>query len=405
MTETTEPRWADYDHLAWSALEDPAKVIHALRAHNPIGRSEQFGGFYVLTRYADCVAAALHPAFSNSPDKGPGAGFPTTQKRAAVLRVAMHTDDGDRHRDFRMQMQRILTPKFARSLMGEIREICDALIDDFIETGRADLADSYSIELPAILIARLLDLPHERRREFQRWATASVATADPAALRSIADYTAELYELRSAAPGNDVPSQMLAFQIEGRPITRDEWRGLVMLLVFGGLDTTANAGGYIFHMIARDPALRAWLVEDKSRIAGALPEFIRLISPVPQHSRGVTEDVAIGGHRFRKGDVVQLNWFAANHDPAVYADPDTFKADRNNSNHLGFGSGPHMCLGKALALAELEIMVERVLTRLPDYQLVAGGTERFGSLNRGMKHLAVTFIPGPRLAAAGPGAT
>ncbi|MBG6119945.1 MULTISPECIES: cytochrome P450 [unclassified Sphingobium] len=397
MNSDVGPRWADYDHLQMAAMEDPVPMLQTLRATCPVGHSERFGGFYVLTRYADCVAAALDPRLSNSPDKGPGAGFPSSGKRAAALRVPMHSDDGERHRQFRMQMQRIFSPKFARSLLGEVREICDQLIDGFIETGTCDLADGYSIELPAILIARLLDLPNDRRREFQGWASDLVATANPESLQKMVDYTAELYEERRRNPGADVPSQLLSLEVEGRGITADEWRGMVMLLVLGGLDTTANAGGYIFHMLAMDPALRAWLVEDKSRIAPAIPEFLRLISPVPQHSRGVTEDVEIGGHMFRKGDVVQLNWLAANHDPEKYGDPDSFQAERKTSDHLGFGYGPHLCLGRHLALVELEIMIERVLERLPDYALVEGGTERFPSLNRGMSHLRVTFTPGLKL--------
>lgn len=401
MTDTPSPDWTDYDHLKMAAMEDPVPYLEALRARCPIGRSDQHGGFYILTKYADCVKGARDMRLSSALENGPGPGFPFDHN--GLLRQPMITDDDPRHRDFRMPLQRIFTPKMARGLEGEIRRICDDLIDQFIETGEGDLADQFSIELPAVLISDLLNLPQERRREFQGWAASFVATMDMDAARKMTDYTAELYDLRCAAPGSDVPSQMLDFEIDGRPITRDEWRGLVMLVILGGLDTTANAGGYIFNMIGRDPALRRYLLDDPSRIPGSINEFVRLVSPVPQHSRGVTDDIEIGGHRFRKGDVVQLNWLAANHDPEAFPEPDVFKADRKVSHHVGFGHGPHLCLGRHLAIVELEVMIERVLARLPDYQLVEGGTERFPSLNRGMSHMRVTFTPGPKITAAGEG--
>jgi len=392
-----QPQWREYDHLEVSALENPGEYLDTLRAENPIGYSDKYGGFYVLTRYADCIAAGKDPRLSSSPDLGPGSGFPF--KHHDLLRMPMTSDDGQRHRDFRMPLQMLFSPKCASAQTIRVREICNDLIDTFIETGVADLADQYSIELPAVLIAELLDLPHERRRQFQGWASSMVAAGDMEAGKKIADYTEELYHLRKENPGEDIPSKMLSFSIEGRAISKDEWRGLVMLLVLGGLDTTANGGGYAFHMIGKRPELRRYLLEDPSRIQKSLKEFLRIINPVPAHSRGITEDLEIGGHQFRKGDVVQLNWMAANHDPEVFSNPHVFDPDRKVDHHLAFGSGPHRCLGNYLALVEMQIMIEQVLSRIPDYELVEGGTERFGSLNRGMRHLRVTFTPGKRSSA------
>lgn len=389
--------WNDYDHLKMSAMEDPAHYLGELRSKCPVGYSKQYGGFYVLTRYADCVTASMDPRFSSMPENGPGVSFPFRQES---LRVSMIHDDGDRHRDFRMQAQRFFSPKAVNAMRARIVEICDDLIDSFIEAGEADLSDQYSIELPTRLIADLLDLPGGRRREFQAHAASVVGTNSPEATQFLTDYTAELYDVRRANPGEDIPSRILDFEIDGRPITRDEWRGLVLLLILGGLDTTANAGGYIFYMIGKDPELKRYLAEEATRIPGAVPEFIRRISPVPQHSRGITEEVEIGGQVFRPGDVVQLNWLAANHDPAIFDNPYEFDPNRNNTRFLGFGHGRHICMGRHLALLELEVMIERVLTRLPDYELIKNGVRRFPSLNRGMSQLRVRFTPGRRLALA-----
>lgn len=387
--------WSDYDHLEWAALDDPVTVIKNLRAQCPVGHSDKFGGFYVLTRHADCIAASRDPRFVNSIEQGPGPGFPFVFHEP--LRMPMITDDGERHRVIRMQLQALFSPKEAAAMASKIREICNRLIDSFIESGEADLADQFSIELPAILIAELLDIPHDRRREFQGWACDLVASGNPEPLHKIMAFTEDLYDLARQRNANDIPGKMLGFEIEGRPITRDEWRGLVLLLILGGLDTTANAGGYIFHMIGLNPEIRQYLLEDRSRIAKSVPEFVRMVSPVPQHSRGISEDVEIGGHQFKKGDVVQLNWMAANYDEDVFPDAEKFDPDRRILHQLGFGYGPHMCLGRHLAVVEIEIMIDTILERIPDYQVVENGTQRFPSLNRGMSHMRVRFMPGKRL--------
>ena len=388
-----KPIWEKYDHLEMAATADPASILTELRAQCPIGRSEQHGGFYVVTRYADCIAAAKSPCLTSSPDRGPGPGFPFSFE---ILRMGMITDDGERHRDFRLPLAKFFSLKQAAGLEPKIRQICDLAIDSFIERGEADLVTEFTNELPAVLISELLDLPFERRHEIQGWASQMVATADPEFMHKLAGYTEELYELRRRKPGQDIASQMLNFAIQGRPITKDEWRGLVLLLILGGLDTTANGGGFMLQMIAQQDTLRSYLIEHPDRTEQVVKELLRLISPVPQHSRGVIEDVEVGGQMFKKGDVVQLNWLAANHDPEAFENPDTLDPQRKVDHHLAFGTGPHRCLGASLALVEMKVMAQQILTRLPDYRLVEGGVELFPSLNRGMKHLRVTFTPGVR---------
>ncbi|MCB2052277.1 MAG: cytochrome P450, partial [Novosphingobium sp.] len=250
------------------AMEDPVSLLKELRDQTPVGHSKKHGGYYVVTRYEDCVVAARDARLSSDPRDGPGPGFPFSAD--VPLRQPMIMDEGARHSQFRMPLQRMFSPNYAKSLREKIHHICDKLIDEFIETGEADLADQFSIEVPAILIAELLDLPMDRRREFQKWAAEYVATFSPESQLHMTNAVAELYELRTAHPGDDIPSKLLAFEIDGRPISSEEWRGLVMLLILGGLDTTANAGGYIFNMIGQSEEIRAYLTAEKANIAKAV---------------------------------------------------------------------------------------------------------------------------------------
>ncbi|BCB88634.1 hypothetical protein Psuf_059470 [Phytohabitans suffuscus] len=106
----------------------------------------------------------------------------------------------------------------------------------------------------------------------------------------------------------------------------------------------------------------------------------------------------VGGQQLKKGDVVLLHWMSANRDPAQFPDPDEYVADRSPNPHFAFGFGPHRCLGSFVAKVELRTMVEQVLRRLPDYEVVPDEVVRYTGLNRGMSNLGVRFTPGPRVA-------
>ncbi|HEX4659005.1 MAG TPA: cytochrome P450 [Streptosporangiaceae bacterium] len=395
-SQTGGPEWASFDHLAVAAMEDPAPLLGQLRAACPVGRSEQHGGFWVLSRYEDAGAAARQPElFKSAPRPGPGPGFPFSD--TYPVDIPMIGSDPPLHRDFREPLHKAFSAASARRMEPVLRQIVTDLMDDFIETGEADLARELSIPFPAMVTSELLGLPQAGRGIFHGWAHEIVATGgDTPAFASLISYIDALYDLRQAEPGEDIPSQMLGWQIAGRAIQKQEWTGTVLLLILAGLDTTANGGALMLHFLGTRPDIRAGLACDPSAIPAAVEELLRWTTPVPQHSRGVAEDVTVGGTCLRKGDVVLLHWMSANRDPDEFPQPETFVPDRFPNRHYAFGTGPHRCLGAHLARVELRVLLEEVLGRLPDYELVAGGMTRYPSLNRGVSALRVTFPPGPR---------
>ncbi len=386
--------WDEFDHLQVAGMEDPGPQLRVLLDQCPVGHSSRHGGYWVIGDYALAVKSAGTPeVFSSSSDRGPGAGFPTTYP----LKIPMINDDAPLHRDFRAPLQPLLSPRSVETMAPKIHAICAVLVDQFIERGEADLALELTMGVPALLVSELLDLPVERRAEFHKWAQDIVALggATPA-FGAMVDFIGELYEARLESPGEDIPSQMLGWKIEGRPITPVEWKGMVLLLILAGLDTTSNGGALLFHFLGTRPDIKQFLLEDFDRIPAAIEEAMRYLCPVPGHSRGVMQDVEVGGHQIKAGEVVELHWMSANRDPAEFPDPDTFIPDREPNRHLGFGAGPHRCLGLHLARVELREMVREVLTRLPDFDLVEGGTVRYDGLNRGVSQLKVRFTPGPK---------
>jgi len=132
---------------------------------------------------------------------------------------------------------------------------------------------------------------------------------------------------------------------------------------------------------------------DRSLLDAAVEEIVRWVSPVMAFRRTATRDVVLAGRQIREGDSVCLWYGSANRDETMFEDPDRFDVGRTPNEHLGFGIGPHFCLGANLARLEIRIMFERLLERLPDIQL-AGPVERLRSnFINGIKHMPVRFTP------------
>jgi cytochrome P450 len=211
-------------------------------------------------------------------------------------------------------------------------------------------------------------------------------------------YLNGVYEDRQANPRSDIPSVVLTIEVEGRPISQMEFLCMMNMLFVAGLDTTSNAGAYMFEELARRPDVRRRLLDDPNLIPAAIEEFLRYVTPLPALARTTTQDVPVGDATIPAGERVLLHWMGANHDPAEFPDPDEFVIDRAPNRHFAFGAGVHRCLGSNLARLELRIVLEEVLRRMPDYRIAEGASvERYPGVTRGISSLPVTFTPGPRL--------
>lgn len=381
-----------FDHLAVSAMEEPFELLAELRARCPVAHSEEYDGFWVLSRYDDVNEAAHDPDRFTSM-KGitiPHHGFPI-----ALPPIEL---DPPLHRQFRSPLLDRFSPRKVAELEDEIRATVTELINEFIGNGGADLAQDLTIPLPAIVTNHFFGFPEEDRHKLHDWAVRILKTNnDPDVVGETFNYFNALYEDRLANPRDDIPSLMLTIEVDGRPISQAEYLCMMNVLFAAGLDTTANAGANMFIILARRTDLRRRLIEEPSLIPSAVEEFLRYLTPLPALSRTTTRDVTIGGHVIPEGQRVQLHWMAANHDPDEFPDPDTFVPDRSPNRHFAFGAGVHRCLGSNLARLELRVLLEEVLARLPDYRIADDApVERYPGVTRGVSALPVVFTPAPR---------
>ena len=223
----------------------------------------------MLTRAGDIRAAAGHPElFSSQANPGPGPGFPFSSGDR-ILSPMIGTDP-PLHRDFRQPLQKKFSLSSAEAMAPHIREIITTLIDEFIESGAADFARQLTIPLPSLVTGELLDLPADRRVEFQQWATQLVAEgASSEGYRKLSGYVQQLYNSRVAKPGDDIPSFLLELQVGGEKISTTQWVGLVMMLIMAGLDTTTNGAALILHFLGTRPDIREQLAANPDSLPDA----------------------------------------------------------------------------------------------------------------------------------------
>jgi cytochrome P450 len=379
-------------------------IFDEMRASCPVAKTGAWGGYRVLTRYEDVVAAAKDDATFTSEPGITVPGLPATQLNRLPIGI-----DPPRSFFYRNILAKFFSVRWLNALEPWVRDLVNGLVDDFIETGRADLQTQLGHPLTAKFIMHITGLPGEKWYEFSEPVIAAIARGqeDTGAMDRRGETSRQIFaeiERQRANPihGDDkVIAFLLSAEPEGRKLTQEEIFGMVELLIDGGFDTTLAALGHSFAYLARNPAVRQSLVDNPDLIPAAVDEFLRWVTPQQGLFRTATRDVELGGALIRKGEKVLLAWPAANHDPAVFPDPHAVKFDRTSNRHVSFGVGAHLCLGINVAKLEMKIAFETVLSRLPDYQLNEAGIVRppgLGIVN-GLEHLPVRFTPGRRVTA------
>jgi len=214
-----------------------------------------------------------------------------------------------------------------------------------------------------------------------------------AAMMQLFAYANELAEERRRCPRDDLASVLLQAEVDGERLTEAQFDSFVMLLSVAGNETTRNliSGGML--ALIEHPEQRARLLADPSLLPTAVEEMLRWVTPVMVFRRTSQTDCELGAQKIREGDRVTIWYASANRDEEVFPDAHRFDVGRTPNDHLGFGIGPHFCLGAHLARLEIRTMFEELLRRLPDIEL-AGPVERLRSnfLN-GIKHMPVRFTP------------
>jgi cytochrome P450 len=247
-----------------------------------------------------------------------------------------------------------------------------------------------------------LHAPADDLEQVNDWATLASLTTDPRSAEGRMSLAMWIHGFlaarRESGPVGDVVDAVLAADIDGRPIDEIEAIGAVMLLVLGGLETTAGVLGMAMLRFCSDPSILASLKADPSLIPDAVEELLRLDGSFICIGRTARVDTSLGGRPVKAGEKVMIYWASANRDAGEFPSPDAFDLDRTSNRHIAFGAGPHRCAGSNLARMNLRIAFEELVQRLDDVALADGASITWNSaMNRAPVSVPITFTPGPRI--------
>ncbi|HVM10477.1 MAG TPA: cytochrome P450 [Acidimicrobiales bacterium] len=321
------------------------------------------------------------------------------------------TMDDPRHARLRAIVGRAFTPKRLEQVIDSVDSICAELIDGICEKGEIDFVEEISAPFPLLVICDMMGIP---RSEFGAVLDATniiLGAGDPEMLGgrepmgamfeagiTLTGLMSDLAEKRRKEPTDDLTSALVHANVDGESLTNEELGPFFILLAVAGNDTTRTATSLGMHFLGEHPdQRRIWQDDIEGVTPTAVEEIVRYASPVTFMRRTATQSVTVSGQQFDEGDKVVLFYGAANRDPKVFDDPDTFDVRRNPNPHVGFGGpGPHFCLGAHLARREISIVFRQLFTRLPDID--PSGPPAYLEANTiplvgGVKHLPVTFTP------------
>jgi cytochrome P450 len=385
------------------ALLDPASFVGGqphdqfdwLRRNQPVHRHpEPDGGpgFWAITGYEEVRAVSRnHGVFSNEPSILI-ADHATIDLPGGAKMMIM--SDPPYQTRLRRLVSGSFTPKAARSMAPRIARLSMRIVDDVIERGDCDLVTDVAGELPSYVIAELIGIPLEDGRELYRLTETlhsdEGSLPEGAQLKAAAEmfsYSESVVAEKRARPADDLASQLLQSEIDGRRLSDLEFHLFFMLLIDAGGDTTRNlvAGGIL--ALLQHPDELARLTSDLDRLLPtAREELLRFTSPVVYMRRTAKENADLGDQKIRKGDKLALYYGAANRDPSIFRDPNRLDVSRAPNHHVAFGAtGAHFCLGAQLARVEIDAMLREILSRMQGLEL----TEE-------PAWLPSTFISGPR---------
>jgi cytochrome P450 len=383
---------------------DPYPIYAFIREREPVHHAPD--GSWVLTRYDHCAALLRDPRFSTSPAKltaGPDAAAmgPIRQVGSSLM---MFLDPPD-HTRLRSLVSQAFTPRMVESLRPRIQLLVDELLDAVVETGEMDVLADLAYPLPTVVICELLGVPASDREKFKGWSADASRMLDGYLDQAAMDkglvagmylfqYFTDLVDERRRQPRADLLSALLASETAGDTLSHAELLSTATLLFVAGFETTMNLVGNGTLALLRHPDELARLRDDPTLIRTGVEELLRYDGPVHVTARIATTDVEIGGETVRAGEQAVAILGAANRDPEEFVDPDRLDVARTPNRHLGFGGGPHFCLGASLARMEGQIAFATMLRRLPDLELATDlPTYRDHYVIRGLTDLRVRFTP------------
>lgn len=401
----SEPK---YDLVSPQFFADPHAVFRRMRAEDPVYWHPTMKMWF-LVRYADVQQLARDPRFTAMRADHYGRDAPSSvQAKLEVVNRFLSSwlvfIDPPGHTRLRSLISKAFTSRSVEALRPFVQKVVNERIDAVRPCGAMEIIEQIALPLPAAVISKMLGMPDADFPRFKGWTEdvfallgAAVATVETVergyrGAEGLDGYLRGAIELRRSQPSDDLLSMLAQAEVQGQVLNDEEIVATCALLMVAGYETTTNLISNGLLALFEHPDQLHKLRDDPSLVTGAVEEFLRYNSAAFQLIRRAREQVEIDGHVIQAGDIVFGLLHAANRDPAQFADAERLDITRKDNYHLGFGFGPHICVGASIARLEIQIAINTLVQSLPDLALASTAIEWSSNLAlRGMRTLPVTF--------------
>lgn len=364
----------DTTDLAFS--RDPHEVLREARTHSPIA-FDAFGT-PMLLRYADVDAALKDTRFINDYDVLITRHGITSGPLYDWWKLAMLNTNPPVHTRLRGLASRAFTPRAANGTRERMRALTVEHLRAFEGRDSIDLIDDITESLPLTIVCDMIGVPRDDHSVFHQWVadiglmfSDSIPDENRAraerAMFALGDYVVAMIEHKRRSPDDSLMSMLIAAEEGGDRLSYDELVALVVNLMLGALDTSRSALSIGLWLL--------WTHRLRAVTPAMVEEILRFEPPSGELRRTAGEDFELHGVPIEAGTSVALSVISANRDASVYSEPDEFVAERYNAGpgakpHLTFGRGSHFCLGNAIARVEMQEVLDVILTRYPDLEVL-----------------------------------
>jgi cytochrome P450 PksS len=364
---------------------NPSPFYARLRKTAPVipYRHTLFGPGFFLTRYEGVLQALTDPRFVHDRRNAvAGSKEPLDRWWMPRLFKTKHLlgQDEPEHRGLRNLVHKAFTPSMVAGLAARVERLVDEMLDAAAKEPTVDFMAALAVPLPMNVISELLGVPSEERATFRRSMSGFLESLGcnsvpgliaslPGAVRADRFFR-DLLKLRREQPGDDLISSLLRAEDAADRLSEPELVAMVFLLLFAGHETTQNLIGNGTLALLQHPDQLQKLREHPELIDSAVEELLRFSHPIEQAvPRFAREDVELQGYEIPRGSVVTALIASANHDEAVFDNPERLDITRSPNRHLTFGKGIHFCLGAPLARLEARITLLTLVQRFPAMRL------------------------------------
>jgi cytochrome P450 len=344
---------------------------------------------WLATRYADVTSILTDRRFSSDVLAPNLPLFSKSRAQAQTQHIGLRDIDPPEHTRLRRIFAPLFTVRNMQKFRPRLEEFVDTVIQDVLEKGPpSEFCEDFAQRITVWSIVELMGLPHDDERFFHECSQSNLfhtrdANAAERAITQMEAYLESFLAKKEENPveGEDIVTRLVLDQVIPGHLSRRMATSLLANLVLNGQDTTGNQIVLGVLGLLTYPDQLEKINANPALLSNAIDEMLRFFTiAVAVAPRTALEDLELGGKCVRQGDGVVASVMSANRDPAVFHEPDLFDIERDNlSRHVAFGQGIHSCVGRPLALVELDVVFGRLFKAIPGLKLAVPVSEIRGT--------------------------